>query len=117
VNYSSAALPGAAGGKGLPGAQTNACKVPNLKGNTRSHAIDRLRHAHCKVGSTHRRFSGAVKAGHVMKTSPGSGQGTNSRVSLYVSKGPRHRHHKAHRSAAGAAVQLNRLAARLDLTR
>jgi hypothetical protein len=117
VNYSSVPLPAVGGGGGnLPKSRKNICRVPSLKGNTRSRAVRRLRHARCKVGSTHRRFSNSVKPGHVIKTSPGSGQGTNRSVNLYVSKGRRHsRGHRARLSTVGAAAQLNRLAALMDL--
>lgn len=74
-----------------PQPPASACVVPAFRGLTLPAVKQRLRAAHCTVGSVRRRFSRSVPAGHVIALSPrtGSRWANGHRVGILVSKGPR----------------------------
>jgi hypothetical protein len=81
------AAPGATPTTGAPAAR---CTVPKVKGRTRASAEARLRARGCAPATTIvRRYSGGVRKGRVIGTTPGTGRQTARPVMLIVSKGRR----------------------------
>jgi hypothetical protein len=73
-----------------PRPDESACKVPDVRGKTRSAALDRLLNAHCDLASTALwRYSNSVRKGRVIATTPRAGSRTTRDVRLVLSKGRR----------------------------